>query len=195
MKRIIIVIVILFCTASVQASTTSQNNKIETLKKSFLNKNWKRFANNFPKTFDAFLEVYGYDDEGPMPLYCEGYEHIQFLFSDDRILKDFYLQKLLNLTKGYMWNADGPAILGNHVWNLINNNPYIISKFLEKQPDEFVKDFLKCAIATPHPEPDNRSYYDELLKTIELYENYSDKIVRLFKDAHQELMEEWPPLH
>ena len=189
MKRIVFVfITIIFSIMPISA----QDNKTEVLTKAFSQKDWKTFADNFPDTFDAFLDVFGYDSaKGPMPLYSQGYEYINFLFSDERILGDFHLQKLLNLTKGYTWDADGPAILGMNVECLINKYPSIISIFMEDKADILVKDFLKCAIATPHPEPENMPYYSNLLKTIELYKGYSDKIVRLIGEAHKELLEEW----
>ena len=46
-------------------------------------------------------------------------------------------------------------------------------------------------IATPHPEPESVLYYRDYLKTLQLYESYSPKIVRLLKEAHEELMEEF----
>ena len=41
------------------------------------------------------------------------------------------------------------------------------------------------------PEPEYTIYYNEYLKLVELYETRSPKIVRIFKAAHAELMEEW----
>lgn len=67
----------------------------------------------------------------------------------------------------------------------------MFSKYLEEKQDTIVKDFVKCAIATPHPESENSDYYEELMDAIKLYENYSPKIARLFRIAHEELMEEW----
>ena len=171
----------------------AQNNIIETLKDAFSQKDWQTLADSFPETFEGFLKLYGYDAiEGePMPLYDEGYDHIFFLFSDDRIRGDHYMSKLLRLTKGYEWDADAPNYLHENVGILIENYPSLISVFMEDKPDILVKDFLKCAIASPYPGPKHSQNYNSYLSTIELYEEYSSKIVRLLREAHQELMREW----
>ena len=186
---IIIVLASILCGVPILA----QDNITEVLNKAFSQKDWKTYADNFPETFDSFLDVFGWDHvTGPMPLYDQGFEHINFLFSDNRILADCYLQKLLNLTKGYSWDADGPTYLQTNIECLIIRYPSIISKFMDDKADAQVKDFLKCGIATPYPEQENTLYYNELLKIIKLYKGYSGKIVRLLGEAPEELLEEWP---
>ena len=170
----------------------AQDNNIEVLNSAYSRKDWPTFANNFTYTFTEFLTVYGYDEQsGPMPLYFEGFNHIQFLFSNDRILENHYLEKLLKLTEGYQWEADGANYLSMQIESLISNYPYEISEFMNDKPNPQVKDFLKCAIATPYPEPENTNYYKEYLALVNLYEVHSPKIARLLETAHKELMDEW----
>lgn len=159
----------------------------------FPSKDWLAFADEFPKTYDDFMKLYGYDQETghAAPLYHEAYDHISFLFSDDRILQPEYLTRLLTLTHGFYWEADAPSILRMHIESMLKDYPDLISDFMKDKDDDLVKDFLKCAIATPHPEPENTHYYNEYLKLVELYEDRSVKIVKLFKTAHEELVEEW----
>lgn len=156
-------------------------------------KDWLAFADEFPKTYDDFMKLYGYDHETghAAPLYHEAYDHISFLFSDSRILQPEYLTRLLTLTHGFYWDADAPDYLRMHIESMLKDYPDLITDFMKDKDDDLVKDFLKCAIATPHPEPENTHYYNEYLKLVELYENRSPKIVKLFKTAHEELVEEW----
>lgn len=190
MKRIIIAFI-----ASILGIVQSmaQDDKVGVLKNAFVKRDWQTFADSFPVTFAEFLDLYGYDaSEGePNPLYNEGYDHIFFLFSNERIREDYYLRKLLRLTEGYEWDADAPNYLRENVRILIENYPSLMSEFMKDKPDMQVKDFLKCAIATPYPGPEHIQNYNRYLSTIELYEDYSSKIVRLLKEAHLELMKEW----
>lgn len=157
----------------------------------YTEKDWALFVEAFPKSFDEFINLYGYDGDEMSLLYHEAYDHIAFLFSDDRILEPECLDMLLKLTHGFYWQADAATYLHMHVESMLKAHPDFISAFLKDKEDDLVKDFLKCAIATCHPEPDNTVYYNEYLKLVELYETRSPKIARLLKAAHAELMEEW----
>lgn len=157
----------------------------------YTEKDWALFVEAFPKSYDEFINLYGYDGDEMSLLYHEAYDHIAFLFSDDRILEPECLDMLLKLTHGYYWQADAATYLHMHVESMLKAHPDFISAFLKDKDDDLVKDFLKCAIATCHPEPENTVYYNKYLKLVELYEGRSPKIVRLFKAAHAELMEEW----
>ena len=157
----------------------------------YTEKDWALFVEAFPKSFDEFINLYGYDGDEMSLLYHEAYDHIAFLFSDDRILEPECLDMLLKLTHGFYWQADAATYLHMHVESMLKAHPDLISAFLKDKDDDLVKDFLKCAIATCHPEPENTVYYNKYLKLVELYEDRSPKIVRLFKAAHAELMEEW----
>ena len=180
-------IILLLCTL-----TNCISHDIKELEKSFSNRDWDNFVNAFPDTFSELMSIYGFDEEfGPQPLYDESYDHICFLFSNDKIRESQYIDKLLKLTDGFYWEADAPTYLGYNIWKLIDEYPALISELLQNKSDGIVKDFLKCAIATPHPEPENVLYYRDYLKTLQLYESYSPKIVRLLKEAHEELMEEF----
>ena len=170
----------------------AQGIDLERLNKAFTQKDWLAFVDCFPKSFTEFMEVYGYNTvTGAKPMYDVAYEHIKFLFSDNRILESENLDKLLQLTYGSYWDADAPSYLGLEINCSLIQHPAMFSKYLEDKPDMVVKDFLKCAIATPHPEPENSDYYEELMDTIRLYEKYSSKIAKLFRIAHEELMDEW----
>lgn len=183
----LITIIFLLCTL-----TNCMSQDIKEIEKSFNNKDWEVFVNAFPDTFSELMSIYGFDEEfGPQPLYEESFDHICFLFSNDRIREPQYIDKLLKLTYGFYWEADAPTYLGCNIWKLIDEYPVLISDLLQNKSDTVIKDFLKCAIATPHPEPENVLYYQDFLETIELYENYSPKIARLLKQAHEELMEEF----
>ena len=83
------------------------------------------------------------------------------------------------------------AYLSMHIQSMLKDHPDLMSTFLKDKDDDLVKDFLKCAISTPHPEAENTVYYNEYLKLVEQYKNRSPKIVRLFKAAHKELVDEW----
>lgn len=157
----------------------------------YTEKDWALFVEAFPKSFDEFINLYGYDGDEMSLLYHEAYDHIAFLFSDDRILEPECLEMLLKLTHGFYWQADAATYLHLHVESMLQDHPELISTFLKDKDDDLVKDFLKCAISTCHPEPDNTVYYNEYLKLVELYETRSPKIARLLKAAHAELMEEW----
>lgn len=173
-------------------SLMAQNPKVEILREAYAQKDWKAFVDNFPQTFVEFVDLYGCDlDKGPKPLYEGNMTHIFFIFSDDRIREKQYLEWLLKLTEGYMWEADAVKWLGYNIGLMIDSYPELISDFMKDKPDDLVKDFFKSAIATPHPVPDNTGYYTSLLEKIKLYEELSPRIVLLMMVAHSELVDEW----
>ena len=173
-------------------SLMAQNPKVEILREAYAQKDWKAFVDNFPQTFVEFVDLYGCDlDKGPKPLYEGNMTHIFFIFSDDRIRGKQYLEWLLKLTEGYMWEADAVNWLGYNIELMIDSYPELISDFMKDKPDDLVKDFFKSAIANPHPVPDNTGYYTSLLEKIKLYEELSPRIVLLMMVAHSELVDEW----
>ena len=173
-------------------SLMAQNPKVEILREAYAQKDWKAFVDNFPQTFVEFVDLYGCDlDKGPKPLYEGNMTHIFFIFSDDRIREKQYLEWLLKLTEGYMWEADAVNWLGYNIELMIDSYPKLISDFMKDKPDDLVKDFFKSAIANPHPVPDNTGYYTSLLEKIKLYEELSPRIVLLMMVAHSELVDEW----
>lgn len=173
-------------------SMMAQNPKVEILREAYAQKDWKAFVDNFPQTFVEFVDLYGCDlDKGPKPLYEGNMTHIFFIFSDDRIREKQYLEWLLKLTEGYMWEADAVNWLGRNIGLMIDGYPELISDFMKDKPDDLVKDFFKSAIANPHPVPDNTGYYTSLLEKIKLYEELSPRIVLLMMVAHSELVDEW----
>ena len=173
-------------------SLMAQNPKVEILREAYAQKDWKAFVDNFPQTFVEFVDLYGCDlDKGPKPLYEGNMTHIFFIFSDDRIREKQYLEWLLKLTEGYMWEADAVNWLGYNIELMIDSYPELISDFMKDKPDDLVKDFFKSAIASPHPVPDNTGYYTSLLEKIKLYEELSPRIVLLMMVAHSELVDEW----
>ena len=173
-------------------SLMAQNPKVEILREAYAQKDWKAFVDNFPQTFVEFVDLYGCDlDKGPKPLYEGNMTHIFFIFSDDRIREKQYLEWLLKLTEGYMWEADAVNWLGYNIGLMIDSYPELISDFMKDKPDDLVKDFFKSAIANPHPVPDNTGYYTSLLEKIKLYGELSPRIVLLMMVAHSELVDEW----
>lgn len=173
-------------------SLMAQNPKVEILREAYAQKDWKAFVDNFPQTFVEFVDLYGCDlDKGPKPLYEGNMTHIFFIFSDDRIREKQYLEWLLKLTEGYMWEADAVNWLGYNIGLMIDSYPELISDFMKDKPDDLVKDFFKSAIANPHPVPDNTGYYTSLLEKIKLYEELSPRIVLLMMVVHSELVDEW----
>ena len=88
----------------------AQGIDLERLNNAFTKKDWLTFVDCFPKSFTEFMEVYGYDTvTGAKPMYDVAYEHIKFLFSDNRILESENLDKLLQLTYGSYWDADATS--------------------------------------------------------------------------------------
>ena len=173
-------------------SLMAQNPRVEILREAYAQKDWKAFVDNFPQTFVEFVDLYGCDlDKGPKPLYEGNMTHIFFIFSDDRIREKQYLEWLLKLTEGYMWEADAVNWLGYNIGLMVDSYPELISDFMKDKPDDLVKDFFKSAIANPHPVPDNTGYYTLLLEKIKLYEELSPRIVLLMMVAHSELVDEW----
>lgn len=173
-------------------SLMAQNPKVEILREAYAQKDWKAFVDNFPQTFVEFVDLYGCDlDKGPKPLYEGNMTHIFFIFSDDRIREKQYLEWLLKLTEGYMWEADAVNWLSYNIGLMIDSYPELISDFMKDKPDDLVKDFFKSAIANPHPVPDNTGYYTSLLEKIKLYEELSPRIVLLMMVVHSELVDEW----
>ena len=67
------------------------------------------FFDAFPRTFDQFQLLYGFDDvEGAAPLYDNAVDHIPKLFFrlGDAIPKERFLQKIVSIAIGGRWDAD-----------------------------------------------------------------------------------------
>ena len=71
--------------------TVSQSAK--ELDKAYQERNYELFFELFPSSFKTFIDYYGYTDKS-MPLYSQGLDHVNYLFSDSLKIDEKYLNKL-----------------------------------------------------------------------------------------------------
>lgn len=177
--------VVLLLFSCLTLALDAQETKIQNLKSSFLQNDWDTFFEAFPETFEEFLNIYGYDENGPRPLYS-GYEHINFLFSSSRIYESYYFNKLLSLTQGYKWDADAPNYLSDNIFRMLMENPARIIDLLHNKKQTEIINFLRCAIYTPYPKHEH--YLNELNELIEKYRLTSPRIACCLMKAYREIL-------
>lgn len=106
----------------------------EKLRNAYKNDDYEAFTEAFPTNFDDFLSLYGFVTyEGGRILYNEADDHIEYLFSDRRIIDEKKLDIILQLSYGFQWEADAPNYLKLRSIVLAQDYPKQIAGWLEKK--------------------------------------------------------------
>jgi len=129
---LILFFVLLSCKGN---SQDSKEDKLTYLKTAFLNKNEKKFLENFPKTFVDFNDTFGWDEEkdAPEALYNNANQYIDYWFSLLEKPEYYkYESQIISICKdgigmadavNYFKNKSLDYISNNKKYNLINNLP------------------------------------------------------------------------
>ena len=143
----------------------------------------------FPDKYEDFVKVYGYDHKNrkKMILYDCADEHIGFFFSDEMVLEQKVLDKLLSLSYGFIWDADAVNYVIRKVRHILFDYPQRMTEYFAGKTDDEVISFLQMALTCLYP--DNDYYLKDCQKIVETYTPYSNRIVRLLKVAQEKAKE------
>lgn len=136
------------------------------LKSAYAKKDFHRFWNEFPDTFNEFLELYGWKEDCIGPLYCWAYYHMEFLFCDSLPIDSIHLDKLFNIAKEASWDADTPNYFQRHWIDLLLKHPTECSTYLRTRPIGDVTGFWNFILYSPHPEQSSHKELCEKMQNI-----------------------------
>lgn len=152
-------------------------------------KDYDAYVDAFPDKYEDFVKVYGYDHKNGVKtiLYDCSYEHIDFLFSSERVVEQKVLDKLLSLSYGYIWDADAVKYVIMGVKRILFDYPQRMTEYFAGKTDDEVISFLQMALTCLYS--DNEYYLEGCRKLVETYTPYSNRIVRLLKVAQEKAKE------
>lgn len=156
---------------------------IDALQKAYEDKDYKAYVNAFPDKYEDFVNVYGYDSKNRQKkvLYDVYVEHLSFLFDNDLVLDDSVLDKLLNLSYNYIWDADAVEYVIMRTKQLLLEHPQRMTEYFSEKTDGEVTSFLQMALTCLIPE--DQGYLSKYHKLVERYTPYSNRIVQCLKIA------------
>jgi hypothetical protein len=93
------------------------------LKSAYLNKDEKKFIQNFPQTFRDFKSVFGWNDKADKPniLYSEAYDFINYFFKLSSTNEDCK-EIIIKIAKQAKWEADGVNYFHINLVTLVEND-------------------------------------------------------------------------
>lgn len=147
---------------------TSPQNKvdsIESIRQAYNNCDYEVFFHLFPNSYSKFIEYYGYIKGEPMPLYFEAHKHIEYLVSGE-ICKRKLLEKLIEIAKDGIWEADAPNFLRKALNGLIMEYPGILLQLLKEKNSKEIKSFWSFILYYPSLHPENDLQYKENFRNI-----------------------------
>lgn len=142
---------------------------------------YEAFVDAFPTNFEDFLNLYGYDKfEGGRILYYDSCKHIQYLFSERRIIDSNRLDLLINLSYGFKWGVDASSCLQDESQRLVKNYPQNIAEWLILKKDSDIISFFRMCLTELI-----KDYSTDLYNTfIKEYSPISPRITKLIKAAY-----------
>lgn len=105
------------------------------------------FFKCFPSTFSLFKAIYDYGG----PLYEESYSHIEFLFSIASIDSIQMTDKLIGLSIGGSWEADGINYLSKNIRKFVNTHTSVVVNVLQNKSEIESFSFWFFIFDSPHP--------------------------------------------
>lgn len=159
------------------------------LKAAYDAKDYDAYVDAFPDKYDDFVKVYGYDhiNGEKTILYDCAYEHIDFLFSSERVVEQKILDKLLSLSYDFIWDADAVNYVITRTEQILLDYPQRMTEYFDGKTDDAVISFLQMALTCL--DSDNDYYLEGCRKFVETYTPYSNRIVRLLKVAQEKAKE------
>lgn len=149
------------------------------LDKAYQENNYERFFELFPSSFRIFMDYYGYTDK-PMPLYSQGLNHVNYLFSNGLKIDEKHLKKLFAIAKNAVWEADAPNYFQNNLSDLILKYPQEMVSFLDKQDKKEIEHFWYFVVYALYPNAlDNIAHYQRIRNRIYPYSKEQSKIIEI----------------
>ena len=158
------------------------------LDKFYMSKDCKGFVGAFPETFQAFDQLYGYNDQtGERPLYSKYAQHVPYFFSCDGVSDVDRLNKAIKLGVGGKWDADAVGMLQDSTYSLVTKHPKEAEDILDGLPDDTASSFWYFLMDAPHPSDPQR--LDQFQKLSALLGKQT-KQSKLLIAQHQKLLTE-----
>jgi hypothetical protein len=121
------------------------DTRLDSLKKSFEDKDYILFFELFPNNHKELIGFYGYDDKkGEMPLYGLYEKHINYLFSnlDAKIVPmEKFSNKIYSIAINGVWDADAIGLFQTNLSAFIVNYPDVFLKVLSSKSDSDIYSF------------------------------------------------------
>jgi hypothetical protein len=84
---------------------------------------WSLFFNLFPSTFEKFDSIFGYQENQKGPLYDMYQQYIYLFFeAQNHINESVYYNKLIQIAKDGIWDADANSLFRLCIVNLVIND-------------------------------------------------------------------------
>ena len=101
------------------------------------------FFEMFPNNFDDLKHTYDFNPNWKGdPMYSLAREHLLNGFAKlDKIVDTVYYARLINLSIGGQWTADGIDVFQHILWEKAIKNPHLLFYLLSAYPDEKVYSF------------------------------------------------------
>lgn len=142
---------------------------------------YKSFVEAFPTSFEDFLSLYGFNKvDGERKLYSEASDHIEYLFSDQRIVSYGKLDILIQLSYGFKWEADAPNYLHSKSCELAQTSPRQLADLLNNKNDADIISFFRMCLVGIFEDNITESYND----FVKVYSPISQRITELIKKAY-----------
>jgi|GEM_PF-3412978 len=176
---------------TITLSCKSQNNKMDLgnilkeCRKHSSAECKKTFFDNFPKTYQEFQKVYGYDDvKGEAPFYSNSEEHLVFFFEISQVLKkEAFIDKLISISKDGKWDADSVNSFQDKMRQYFFANSALFLKQLESKNKNEIKGFWYFFSDEPHFDTEvSKRILKILEKETQMKNIYVDVITKVKKD-------------
>lgn len=172
----------------------SDNNKygiVQKLYNSYEILDHDAFMEAFPREEKLFSEIYGLEGDNiqyPIKGLIEEFvfKHLDFFFSNKKLVIDKYLDVLLSLSVGFSWDEYAHEYFAMGCNQLLHGFPKEITEFLSDKTDDEVVSFLRLCILTGFPTYDG--YIEDYKKLSKEYALYSERIAALLKVARLEVL-------
>ncbi|WP_394773624.1 SH3 domain-containing protein [Flavobacterium sp.] len=130
------------------------NFDLSKLKKAYLEKNDKEFIQNFPKNFENFKSVFGWNDslDKAYPLYKDSTKYIDKFFeiiSKDKTKKSLTL--IVDIGLGGKYQADGVSYFKMNIEKLFIKNSNLSCELLKNRKLEDIDSFWLFYLDSPQP--------------------------------------------
>ena len=135
----------------------SQTIDTDQLKKAFLKLendnsiiNQERYFNLFPNSFTSFVNVFGYVNDKPAPLY-DGHEYVLKFFELGGINEFSLMEKCFNISIGGEWEADAINYFQHGLHSLVLQNVGLNYQVLKDKSDSEIESFYYFFFHSIHP--------------------------------------------
>jgi len=110
------------------------------------------FLSLFPKTYEEFISLYGYNkDDKEMPLYAKYEEHINLFCETSTLNKQKFAAKIVAICIKGKWDADAINMLQECALKFTNEHTILIAKELNSYGNNEIRSFWYFLFDGPHP--------------------------------------------